>query len=349
MNAINISGRLVGPGYPCFVIAEAGVNHNGSVKMAKELVDVAAEARADAVKFQTFLAEKVMTLDAPKAEYQKETTGSNESQIEMIKKLQLSFHDFNDIKIYCERKGIIFLSTPFDERSVDFLDELEVPAFKISSSEVTNHPFLESVAGKGKPIIMSTGMCYLSEVDEAVRVIKEAGCRDLILLHCVSNYPADPKDANIRAMQTMAKAFQLPVGYSDHTQGIEATLAAVSRGACVIEKHFTLDKNLPGPDHKISLNAWELKRLVESVRIVEISLGDGNKVPSRSEILNREILRRSLVASCDISRNSIITSNMLTALRPANGISPSLINLVVGNKAKRNLSAGQQISWGDLE
>jgi N,N'-diacetyllegionaminate synthase len=345
---ISIGNYEIGPGRPCFIIAEAGVNHNGDIKIAKRLVDVAVASGSNAVKFQTFIAEKVMTPNAPKAEYQAQTTCFNESQLEMVKKLQLSFDDFLEIRDYCDRKGIIFLSTPFDEESADFLDKLGVPAFKIPSGEVTNHPFLENIARKSKPIIMSTGMCYLSEVDEALRLIRGTGCRDIVLLQCVSNYPADPKDANIRAMQTMANAFQVLVGYSDHTPNIEVALAAVAFGACVIEKHFTLDKNLFGPDHRSSLNPGELKKLVNSIRIVETALGDGYKIPSESEIPNRKIVRRSLVASCDISENSVIELEMLTALRPANGISPSLIGAVVGRKSKRTLKAGQPIGWDDL-
>ena len=244
---------------------------------------------------------------------------------------------------------MLLKSTPFDEESADLLDELDVPVFKIGSGEVTNWPFLEHIACKGKPVILSTGMSYLSEVGEAVRVIRGTGNHQLVLLHCVSNYPADPADANLRTMQTMAIAFQVPVGYSDHTPGIGAALAAVALGACVIEKHFTLDRDLPGPDHRASLEPHELQALVEGVRVVESAIGDGVKRPAQSEEDNRAIVRRSLAAISDIPKGAVLRSDMLKALRPASGISPTLLEHVIGRKAKRSLSTGQLITWSDLE
>ena len=345
---IDIGGRKVGPGQPCFIIAEAGVNHNGDLEMAKRLVDTAGWAGADAVKFQTFIAERVMMSDAPKAEYQKRTTELEESQLEMVKRLELSFDAFRELSAYCDEKGITFMSTPFDDESADFLDELGVPVFKVPSGEVVNHPLLRHVALKGKPIIMSTGMCNLSEVDEAVQVILQARNSQLALLHCVSNYPADPADANLRAMQTMSAAFQVPVGYSDHTPGTQVALAAVALGACVIEKHFTLDRGLPGPDHQASLEPDELVDLVRGIRVVERALGHGYKIPAESEDDTRRVARRSLVVNVDLAEGARIEASTVTALRPAGGIPPNLLPLVVGRCAARRLPAGTMLTWQDL-
>lgn len=346
---VSISGHLIGPGCPCFIIAEAGVNHNGDLALARWLVDVAAEAGADAVKFQTFRAERLVSPTAPKAEYQRQTTDADESQLEMLRRLELSPAAHRELAAYCQQRGLIFLSTPFDEESADLLDGLGVPAFKIGSGEITNHPFLEYVARKGKPLILSTGMSYLSEVDEAVWVIRHAGCEQLVLLHCVSSYPARPADANLRAMQTMAAAFGVPVGYSDHTPGLEVALAAVALGACVIEKHFTLDRNLPGPDHRASLEPHELRALIAGIRTVEQALGDGIKRPVPAEADTRAVARRSLAARVDIPAGTVVQPAMLTALRPSSGIHPSLLKHVVGRRTRRPLTAGQFIDWSDLE
>ncbi|MCJ7443548.1 MAG: N-acetylneuraminate synthase [Methanotrichaceae archaeon] len=345
---ISLGKRKLGPDYPCFIIAEAGINHNGNQEMAFQLVDAAVEARADAVKFQTFIAEKLIISYSQNAEHREITANAHESQLEIAKKLQLSFEDFIEIKNYCDEKGIIFLSTPFDEESADFLDELGTFAFKIPSGEVTNHLFLEHIAKKGKPIIMSTGMCYLGEVDDAVRVIEKAGGKDLVLLHCVSQYPADAADANLRAMQTMSAAFQVPIGYSDHTSGIEIALAAVALGACVIEKHFTLDRNLPGPDHKASIEPHHLKTLIQCIRTVESALGHGLKIPVASEENIRKIARRSIVLKRDIAKGELIDKMMLTAMRPASGIPPNYVNLVEGRRAARLLNGGALLEWNDL-
>jgi len=349
VEAVMIGRRRVGPNKPVFIIAEAGVNHNGDVELAKRLVDVAAEAGADAVKFQTFKADQVVSASAPKAEYQLQTTQATESQLDMLRRLELSREAHRELQACCQKRGVLFMSTPFDEESADLLDELGATVFKISSGEITNWLLVEYIARKGKPVILSTGMSYFSEVDEAVRVVRNAGCDKLILLHCVSNYPADPADANLRAMQTMATVFQVPVGYSDHTPGIEVALAAVALGACVIEKHFTLDKNLPGPDHRASLEPHELQALVAGIRTVELALGDGAKRPARSEMDNRLIVRRSLAAALDISGGTFLRSDMLKALRPAGGISPTLVEHVVGRRVRRSLASGQLIDWGDLE
>lgn len=332
-----------------FIIAEAGVNHNGSLELAKQLIDVAAAAGADAVKFQTFVAEEVVSINAPKAEYQKETTGAAESQFDMIKKLELSNEDHQELMDYAEIKDIIFLSTPFDEKSVDLLVELGVPLIKVSSGEITNHPFLKYIAKKGLPIILSTGMSTLEEVAEAVSVIRETGCENLTLLHCTSNYPARVEDSNLRAMKTMADAFNVPVGYSDHTLGIVVPIAAAALGANVIEKHFTIDKNLPGPDHKASLEPCELKYMVRDIRIIEKALGSSVKAPVESELEVRDVARRSIVAKIDIPKNTLIRGDMLTFKRPGIGIAPKYADLLIGKITKQYIYQDDIIKFEDLE
>ena len=328
---------------PVFIIAEAGVNHNGSIALAKQLIDVAAKSGADAVKFQTFIAEEVVSTDAPKAEYQKQTTDASESQLDMIKKLELSKEDHRELMDYAKHKNIMFLSTPFDNKSVDLLVELGVPLIKISSGEITNHPFLEYIAKKGLPIILSTGMSSLKEVAEAVSVIKEAGCKDLTLLHCTSNYPARVEDCNLLAMKTMEDAFDVPVGYSDHTPGIYVPLAAAAMGACVIEKHFTLDKNLPGPDHRASLEPAELEEMVRGIRLVEKALGSPVKAPVESELEVRDVARRSIVAKVDIPAGTVITEDMLVFKRPGTGVAPTDVSKLIGRKTKYDIKKDELI------
>ena len=347
--SINIAGREIGPGCPCFIIAEAGVNHDGDLALAKQLVAAAVAAGADAVKFQTFRADGVVSAAAPKAEYQLQTTDASESQLEMLRKLELSPEAHRELQALCADSGILFISTPFDNESADLLSELGVPVFKTGSGELTSLPFLEYVARKGKPMIVSTGMSYMSEVDRAVRTVRSAGCDQLVLLHCVSNYPTEPSDANLRAIQTMATAFGLPVGYSDHTMGIEVPLAAAALGACVIEKHLTLDRNMPGPDHPASLEPGEMKAMVEGIRSVERALGDGAKVPAASEANSRQVVRRSLAAAQEIPAGATLEPALLTQLRPASGIPPASLGLVVGRKARRALQRGEILAWGDLE
>jgi N-acetylneuraminate synthase len=345
---INVSGCKIGNDQPCFIIAEAGVNHNGDIELAKQLVDAAVEAGVDAVKFQTFKAERVVSAEAPKATYQKATTDADESQLEMVRHLELSPEAHQTLQTYCQEQNILFMSTPFDKGSVDLLDKLGVPLFKVGSGEITNWPLLKYIAAKQKPIILSTGMSYLGEADEAVRAIRDAGNDQLVLLHCVSNYPADPADVNLRAMATMTRAFQVPVGFSDHTPGIEVSLAAVALGACVVEKHFTLDKDLPGPDHRASLDPPELEALVRGTRVVEAALGDGYKRPAASEEENRGTVRRSLAASTDIPRGTIFTAAHLCSLRPATGLPPTLLRHIVGRETKREIKEGELITWSDL-
>ena len=330
-----------------FIIAEAGVNHNGDVRLGMKLVDAAADAGADAVKFQSFKAEAVASASAPKAAYQLETTDRRQSQLEMLRALELPAEAHRELQRHAGERGLLFLSTPFDRGSVDLLDEMGVPAFKIGSGEVTNLPLLDHIAGKGRPIILSTGMCYLSEVAQAVDTIGGHGC-ELALLHCVTNYPAAPSDANLRAMKTMEDAFSVPVGYSDHTQGNEVALAAVALGACIVEKHLTLDRTLPGPDHKASLEPDELRTMVRAIRTVESALGTGEKVPTEAESETRERARRSLVTATEIARGTVVTQSMLTLLRPGNGIAPSEMDQVIGKRAIRDLPDGHLLTWGDL-
>jgi N-acetylneuraminate synthase/N,N'-diacetyllegionaminate synthase len=345
---VTLGERRVGAGTPVFVIAEAGVNHDGDADRARRLVDVAADAGADAVKFQTFRADRVASATAPKAGYQLRATPAEESQQAMLRRLELSREAHEALKRRCDERRILFLSTPFDEDSVDFLDALGVPAFKIASGELTNVPLLTRVARAGKPIVLSTGMAFLGEVDEAVRTLRAAGNRALILLHCVSDYPADPADANLRAMATMASAFDVPVGYSDHTTGLETALAAVALGACVIEKHFTLDRSLPGPDHRASLDPAGLRRLVDGIRTVERALGDGRKVPASAEMAHRQGVRRSVAARVALAPGTVLTEALLESLRPGTGIAPADLPRLVGRTVRRPVGRGELLAWDDL-
>ncbi|MGB0383248.1 MAG: N-acetylneuraminate synthase [Ardenticatenaceae bacterium] len=340
MKTIKIAERAVGLGHPCFIIAEAGVNHNGSIEMARQLVDVAVLAGADAIKFQTFKAERLVTPDAPKANYQLETTGASETQYQMLHRLELSLEAHRELMAYCQQKGILFMSTPFDEQSANLLADLGVALFKIPSGEITNLPFLSHVAQKNKPMIVSTGMSYLGEVESAVRTIQETSNQKLVLLHCVSNYPADPADTNLRAMHTMATAFGVPVGYSDHTPGIEVALAAVALGACVIEKHFTLDRNLPGPDHRASLEPDELAGMIKGIRVVEAALGNGCKLPAASEANTASVVRKSLVAARDLLAGTVLTKDMIAIKRPGTGLSPSMRDELIGRTLNQDIQRG---------
>ena len=345
IRAVKIRNKLIGNSCPCFVIAEAGVNHNGKVGLAKKLIDVAKDAGADAVKFQTFFAEKLVTKTAPKAKYQRITTGANGKQYEMLKRLELRREEFIELKEYADKRKIIFLSTPYDEESADFLEQIGVPGFKISSADITNIPLLTHIAVKGLPIIVSTGMSTLEEVKEAVNAIKASRNNKVILLHCNFNYPAEVKEINLWAMKTLREAFGLPVGYSDHTLGIEVSIAAVAIGACVIEKHFSLDRNLPGPDHRASLEPDELKLMVKSIKNVEKALGSSMKQPSKSEVPNRKISRRSLVANRDISKGIRITKEMINIKRPGIGILPKYYDAVMGLEALRDVKKDEVLTW----
>jgi N-acetylneuraminate synthase len=332
-----------------FVIAEAGVNHNGDVALAKELIDVACAAGADAVKFQTFRAEAIAAIDAPKASYQLATTSSEQSQFEMLRQLELSKDEHHLLKDYCCKKNITFLSTPFDPESADFLETLDVPAFKISSGDLTNTPLLQHVARKKKPVILSTGMATLQEVKDALTAINETGNDQVILLQCVSQYPASPGEVNLRAMETMRRAFNVPIGFSDHTEGIAISLAAVALGAVVIEKHFTLDRNLPGPDHRASLEPEELQALISGIRSIEAALGDGEKKPSAAELKTASVARRSIVAAQTIQAGAILSDEEVVLKRPGTGLPPSMLKSVVGKRVRRNIPAGTMIDLEMLE
>ncbi len=342
---LKIADSQIGTGASCFIIAEAGVNHNGSLDTALQMVRVAARTGADAIKFQTFKAEKLTTAHAPKAAYQATATDKNENQLEMLRKLELSEGDFQKLFDECIKNNILFLSTPFDEDSADFLASLNMEAFKISSGEITNLPLLAYVAHKGRPVILSTGMSYLNEVDLAVRTIRAAGNHDLVLLHCTSNYPAEPADVNLRAMLTLGRAFQTPVGFSDHTMGIEIPLAAVAMGASIIEKHFTLDRSLPGPDHQASLEPIELEALVKGVRKVVASLGHGRKEPVESEADTAAVARKSIVARIDIPAGTILDESHFIMMRPGTGLPSVMLKYVAGRTARVDIPAGTLLSF----
>jgi len=328
-----------------FVIAEAGVNHNGSQDLAKKLVDVAVEAGADAIKFQTFKAEKLVTRNAKKASYQKSTTSEAETHYDMIKKLELDEDDHREIIHYCNEKNIMFLSTPFDHDSIVMLDNFKMPIFKIPSGEITNLPYLRDVGGLGKEIILSTGMADLGEIEDSLAVLMHAGVpkEKITVLHATTEYPCPIEEVNLRAMQTIHAAFGVKVGYSDHTLGIDVPIAAVALGACVIEKHFTLDRSMDGPDHKASLEPVELKAMLMAIRNIEIALGDGIKRLSASEIKNKPIARKSLVANQAIKAGEVLSAENVTAKRPGTGISPMRIDEIIGRLATRDFSVDELI------
>lgn len=325
-----------------YIIAEAGVNHNGSFELACRLADAAKEAGADCVKYQTFKSENLVSKDAQKAEYQKKTTGDS-SQQDMLKKLELSYDSFVKLKEYCNKIGICFLSTPFDFESIDFLKSLDMPFWKIPSGEVTNYPYLVALAKTGKPVVMSTGMCEMDEISDAIKVLKDNGTKDIKLLHCNTEYPTPFEDVNLTAMKTMREAFGVEVGYSDHTKGIEVPIAAVALGATIIEKHFTLDRNMEGPDHKASLEPQELKQMVCSIRNIEKAIGTGDKIPSASEKKNITIARKSIVAKKEIKAGEVFTVENITVKRPGTGISPMRWNEVLGTKALRDFNEDEKI------
>lgn len=331
------------------IIAEAGVNHNGKVELAYQLIDAAIKAGADIIKFQTFVTESIVTRDAQKAAYQKATTGANESQYQMIKKLELSYDDFKNLKLYCDEKRIIFLST-CDYNSIDFLNDLGLDTFKIPSGEVTNLQYLRKIGQFNHNIILSTGMATLGEVENALQILESSGTdrKKITILHCTTEYPAPFNEVNLRAMETMRDAFKVNVGYSDHTEGIEVSVAAVALGATVIEKHFTLDKNLEGPDHKASLEPAEFNLLVRSIRNIESALGNGIKSPSLSEIPNINIVRKSIHIAKDIKSDTVLTEDLIAMKRPGNGISPMLLDQVIGKKIKEDLKEDHQLKWENI-
>ena len=328
-----------------FIIAEAGVNHNGSLSIAKKMVDAAKNAGADAVKFQTFKAKNIATKLAPKAAYQKNTTNSNETQFDMLKSLELSIEAHKELMNYCKKKKIMFLSTPFDLESIVMLNKLGLEIFKIPSGEITNMPYLRKIGALKKKIIMSTGMSNIKEIKEALDILIKSGTqkKHIILLQCNTEYPTPYEHVNLRAMHTIKESFKVKVGYSDHTLGIEVPLAAVALGAVVIEKHFTLDKNMRGPDHKASLEPEELKYMVQAIRKVERAMGVTFKKPSPSELKNRDLMRKSITAARDIKKGEIFTVNNITIKRPNTGISPMKWDEVIGCLAKKDFATDEMI------
>ena len=327
----------IGNNHPVFIITEVGVNHNGSLRLAKKMIDAAKSCGADAVKFQTFRTEDLVVKDK-----------NTDSHFRMLKKLELNEKEFESLNSYCKNKNIIFLSTPFDSKSAEFLYKLRIPAFKIASGELTNLPLLRQIALYNKPIILSTGMSTLKEVREAVGVIYSTGNKKLILLHCTSNYPAKYEDVNLKAMDTLKKEFNVAVGYSDHTQGIEVSVAAVAMGACVIEKHFTLDKIFSGPDHKASMEPKEFRGLVKAIRNIEKAIGSGVKKASKSEEKIKAIARKSIVAACDIRKGSKLTQAMLSIKRPGTGIEPRHIERLLNKKTQADIKEGQILTWSNV-
>ena len=330
-----------------FIIAEIGDNHNGSVLLAKKLIAAAKEAGADAVKLQTWITEEVFAWNAPKAAYQESGSIREETLFEMNKKLELSLEDHRILKDYADELGIMFFSKAGSLTAVDMLRELDIPAIKIGSGDLTYHPLLVKLGRTNKPLILSTGMATIAEVEEAIDIIRSVSRAELYLLHCTSNYPAQSQDANLRAMETLKTAFHLPVGYSDHTIGIEVAIAAVAMGACMIEKHFTLDKRMDGPDHKASLEPSEFYAMVKAIRNVEGALGDGIKKPVASELEIRDKMRKSIVAVMDIPAGTLFDERNITCKRPGTGLPSRVMPLFWGRKAKRSLVKDQMLSWED--
>lgn len=329
-----------------FIIAEIGVNHNGNVDLARKMIKSASECGVDAVKFQTFISEDLVTENAKTAKYQEDNTNEN-SQLNMLKKLELSFDDFLELKKYAEECGVLFLSSPFDLKSVDLLEKLDVSLYKLGSGELTNFELIDYVLKTNKPLILSTGMASLEEIKETHDYIKNRD--NLIILHCITGYPTSFEEANLNFIKTLQNELEVPIGFSDHSPGIELPIAAVALGACVVEKHFTLDKSLPGPDHKASLNPEEFKAMVSAIRNVEIAMGDGVRKFSQNEMEIKRIARKSIILNEDISKGTIIKKEMLAIKRPGTGISPKEINNLVGMVAVKDLDAGTVLKWEDLE
>jgi N,N'-diacetyllegionaminate synthase len=326
-----------------FIIAEAGVNHNGKLELAKKLVDKAQEVGADCIKFQTFISKNIVSKDTDKANYQKVQTGTGESQLSMLKKLELSFDCFIELNEYCMLKGIKFLSTAFDFESIEFLADLGMSMWKVPSGEITNLPYLIKIAKTHQPVILSTGMSTLDDIRAAIDALNKYGCGAITLLHCTTEYPAPYADVNLNAMRTIGDVFDLPVGYSDHTKGIEIPIAAVAMGAKVIEKHFTLDRNMEGPDHKTSLEPNEFLTMVRTIRNVEMAIGNGEKKPTESEIRNMDVVRKSIIASRRIKKGELFSKDNITTKRPGTGISPMKWFEVIGQVAIRDFEEDELI------
>jgi N-acetylneuraminate synthase/N,N'-diacetyllegionaminate synthase len=346
--AITIGGRPVGAGYPAYIIAEAGVNHNGSVELAHKLVDAARKGGADCVKFQTFKAERVATPEAPKAPYQLEVTDRAESQIDMLRALELTETAYPALIAACAKAELAFMSTPYNEEDVDFLMRVGVPAFKLASIHAVEPSLLRYTAATGKPLILSTGMCSMTEVRAAVAAVQNTGNRNLVLLQCTTNYPSPISDANLRAMLTMRDELGVLIGYSDHTQSDNACIAAIALGACVIEKHLTLDKSMPGPDQPTSLEPFEMKRLTRAIRETESALGDGVKQPAANEVRNIGNMRRGIVARRDIAKGHVIAAADLILKRPRSEVPPAAWDDIVGARAASDIPAGHALKWTDV-
>jgi N,N'-diacetyllegionaminate synthase len=345
MSAFEIEGRMMGLGQPCYLIAEGGVNHNGDIEIAKRLIDEAKAAAADAIKFQSFTADSIATKDCPKAMYQSKEAGSQRA---MLSRLEIDAKGLLELRKYANQREITLLSSPFDLASVDIVDAVGIPAFKIGSGEISNTPLLQRVANKGKPVIMSTGMATLGEIETALDVLRDAGAVDIALLHCVSEYPSNPKDANLLMISTLWECFGLPTGFSDHTKGFYLPLAAVTLGACIIEKHLTLDKGMKGPDHKASMEPSEFKEMSKAIREIESALGDGVKRLTHHERSNRDVVRKSIVAKVRIPAGKKITAAMLTTKRPGTGIPPANLELIIGSIAKTDIEPDRLLDWTDF-
>jgi N,N'-diacetyllegionaminate synthase len=349
-DAVSVAGRRIGRGEPCFLVAEIGVNHNGDVDLARRLIASAADAGADAVKFQTWITDKVVADTAPLAAYQNANLGSDAvSQREMLERLELSRPDFESLRNVADDCGVMFLSTPDEEESADFLNTLGLPMIKIGSGELTNRPFLRHVGALGKPVMLSTGMATLEEVDRAVTTLRAAGASELILMHCVSLYPAPPTAANLHAMETMEATFGLPVGFSDHTLGRDVAVAAVALGACALEKHITLSRDMEGPDHPASLEPAEFAELVTAVRAVESALGDGEKLPAPGELETRAVVRRRILTSRAVKAGTLIREDDVTLRRAGAGLEAGLLEEVLGKRARHDLPANEPVTAEAIE
>ncbi len=345
---IRIGQKIISEEHPVFIIVDAGVNHNGDLDLAKKLIDAAARSGADAVKFQTFNPDTLITKTAKRAKYQEKNIGGEETQYEMLKRLMLKREYHPSLKDYAEDKGLIFLSTPFSLDDADYLYDLGIPAFKVGSTDCNNIPYLKHIAKKGLPIILSTGMSSLEEVKESVLAIQNEGNDQIVVLHCTTNYPTAMEEVNLKVMDTLARELGTLVGYSDHTQGIEVPIAAAARGARIIEKHFTLDRNMEGPDHKASLEPGELEAMIRAVNNIEKSLGSGIKEPAPSELEVAEVARKSIVAGTDIPKGSVLSKNMLVLKRPGIGLKPAIIEELIGRKTKEDIKKDELIKWEQI-
>jgi N-acetylneuraminate synthase/N,N'-diacetyllegionaminate synthase len=348
VNSLQIAHKTVGRGHPCFIIAEAGVNHNGDIELAQELVRQARATGVDCVKFQTFKAERVVTAAAPKAAYQLRVTDPAESQFAMLRKLELSESDHRTLLAQCNREGIVFLSTPYSIEDAELLHALDVPGFKIASGQLVELPFLAAIARFNRPTILSTGMATMDEIAEAAKTLRDHGNDQFAVLQCTTNYPSRLADTNLRAMSAIHAATSAITGYSDHTEGISACIASVALGASIVEKHFTLDRNLPGPDHRCSSEPAEMRALVQGIREVELALGDGVKRPTAAELANLTGMRRSVVAARLIRAGERVAAQDFAFKRPATGLAPKRLDEIVGRTARIDIASDQQVQPGDF-